>query len=305
MNAFSAITLLLACHSTPETDTANHSDVPYLGEAPAAEAPTFDANDIASAISIAMAQIPDLNAAPIIDVYTSFLDQTTDTCPQWSLYQDYPYWYDNCTTADGVVFEGYGLLVEYDEYEANDYLYTGYQLNSVATLTTTDGQTLTLSGATDLLFATNGAVNIFYSQIPAGTSWQGQSTASWLDDAASPSLYTYYTQDSSTGLRALLVDGSIAVNAGDISDVVLHDVHLLDDPSGSLCSTEPAGMVSVRNTGGQWYDLIFDGPASTAEQVPDALCDGCAVAWFQGQSLGDVCVDFSSLMDWKDVPWQM
>jgi len=301
--------LLFAC-SGGDTDTTKDTtgdsglvQGDYLSEDVDLGSPTFEASTVAAAVDSALSQVLDINAVPVVSLYTAFMDATTESCPQWTTFDEYPVWLDSCTTEDGVTFDGYGLMLEYDGFESDGAIYSGYQINSLGAMSAPDGSTLTLAGAVDLLYAVGKGYEVFYTNISDGTAWDGAATGTWLDWGINPAMYFYALRDTTSGARSVQVSGSVSIEDGDISAVVFDGLYLLDDPSGTLCSAEPSGMISILSAEGQWYDLVFDGPTEDNTTVPEETCDGCATAWFKGEALGEACVDFSALVDWDDNPW--
>ena len=66
-------------------------------------------------------------------------------------------------------------------------------------------------------------------------------------------------------------------------------VHTSDE-----CPDEPVGRVSLRDTGGVWYDLVFTPTNDLEEQI----CDGCGTLYLRGLETieyGEVCPDFSTI----------
>ncbi|MFT4976967.1 MAG: hypothetical protein ACI8S6_002872 [Myxococcota bacterium] len=300
------ILFLLACSGDASDDSGSDalSEGPYLSDEVDFEAPAFDASSVSAAVDGALSQALAINAVPVVTIYSAFMDAATADCPQWTTYEDLPVWVDSCTTADGIAFEGYGLMIEYDGMtDADGTTYSGYQISSVSSMAAPDGSSLTIAGSADLLYGVNGAYEVFYTNVSEGTRWAGGVTDSWLDWGINPSMYLYALRDTASGARSIQLAGSVSIDDGGVSAVVFDDLYLIDDPSGTVCSAEPSGMISILSSEGQWYDLVFDGPTEDNDLVPDSLCDGCATAWFKGESLGEACVDFSVLTDWDDNPW--
>jgi hypothetical protein len=61
--------------------------------------------------------------------------------------------------------------------------------------------------------------------------------------------------------------------------------------------------VSLRDSDGNWYDVVFDGPILYDDVIDPAVCDGCGEAWYRGEPMGTVCADFNALVDWEVSPW--
>ena len=66
---------------------------------------------------------------------------------------------------------------------------------------------------------------------------------------------------------------------------------------------EPGGTIGVRVADGSWYDVQFHGPTDAKPEVAPKDCDGCGDAFYRGEPLGTVCVDFSAWTGWGAAPW--
>ncbi len=151
---------------------------------------------------------------------------------------------------------------------------------------------------------------LYYSGISGGFAWNGDGVeGSWLADGETPDLVMAAGFLDSLEGKFLTLEGGVTDLSGAIDTIVMSDVSLYDQILGSYmlgnaCPEEISGIVSFRDTGGQWVGVIFDGP--TQEDPGDSdLCDGCGRAWYLGEPLGAVCPDFSSLLDWPlgNRPW--
>ena len=104
-------------------------------------------------------------------------------------------------------------------------------------------------------------------------------------------------------LELVEVDGGLSGLGGDLDTVVFDAVTIFDESLGSTCPTEPGGVVSVRDVSGDWYDVVFDGPTEYGDESDPDLCDGCGAAYYRGEYLGQVCSDFTGMLDWEGTPW--
>ncbi len=302
-------TLLLACgEDAPEPaaeDTGTDSalpaeEAPYLADPDGSEAPDFSSDDVAAAVEDALILITQLDVEPIVSVYDALLDQSDSSCPLWSDYKGTPLWYDTCTADSGVRFDGYGLAQPWEGTDdGSGNLWWGTQLYSIATITDADGQVFTTGGsAASLSGVSADGAELTYKVIEGGFSWDGPEAAgTWLDRGITPTLAWYSGRDPGSGGQVITVSGSITIDEGPIAAVVLDSIYLTDEILGSSCGEEPSGTISVLDSEGRWYDLIFDGPTDAVPEVPADVCDGCATAWYRGAPLGEACVDFSVLRD--------
>ena len=80
--------------------------------------------------------------------------------------------------------------------------------------------------------------------------------------------------------------------------------------AGELASGSPAlsllpGIEAahlLRDAEGRWLSILFDVDAETWA-VDEGACDGCGAVWWQGQEIGEACIDASVLLDWEERPW--
>jgi hypothetical protein len=296
------LSLLTACGEPADTDTGQaDTTAPYLADPTGEDAPSFSSEDVAGAVQEALSLIMQVDGAPVIAAYESLLSQTDSGCPLWTDYKGTPLWYDTCTTDAGVRFEGYGLALAWDGTDdGSGNIWTGTQLYSAGTITDADGHTFTAGGSAGSLtgYSAEGA-QLHYTYVEDGFGWDGPEAAgTWLTWGLSPTLVWYTVRDPGSGGKAIILSGSVGMESGPISAVVLDGLYLVEESLGSSCGIEPSGTISLLDAEGHWYDLIFDGPTDAQPEVPAEVCDGCATAWYRGSALGEACVDFSVLTDW-------
>ena len=130
----------------------------------------------------------------------------------------------------------------------------------------------------------------------------GEAVDTWLGDGLDPdfTLYGYVTTGPVGGGRLMYLDGGFGGIEGGWA-VAFDENQIAQASLGVDCATELSGTVGVRTPEGQWVDIVFDGNPEGA--VPAASCDGCGVGFVQGEVVGDVCVDATSVLDWEQSPW--
>ena len=117
----------------------------------------------------------------------------------------------------------------------------------------------------------------------------------------SPSVLLYGIQyDLGGPANYVYLDGSVA----DISDaataVRFDDLAIGSMDLGLACDLEPTDALAVRDASGTWWEVRFDYD-ERGRLTGD--CDGCGGVWTGETYHGDVCADFSPLMDWEESPW--
>ena len=74
--------------------------------------------------------------------------------------------------------------------------------------------------------------------------------------------------------------------------------------AGIGCEIEPSGSMSFFLPDIGWLDFKLDGPTNEnwGETTPE--CDGCTSAFLKGIPIGEICLDFESLLDWNTNPFE-
>ena len=311
--------LLLSCGGTLDVDTGEAVEPsPWIVEEGEVAQPTLTEADMEGALEELMVRVRGLHATPVLDVYDALMDHTEAYCPNWYEADGNAYWFDECTTGNGTHFSGYGFGLVYDGYEnpEDGYVYDARTFNGVAEITDPQGDVFVSGGSAYVYEITpmesTGADphTLYYSGISGGFAWSGGGVeGSWLADGETPDLLMSAGYLDNLEGRFLTLEGGVTDLSGEFDTIVMSDVSLYDELLGSYmlgnaCPEEVSGIVSFRDPGGQWVDVIFDGP--TQEDPGDSdLCDGCGRAWYLGEPLGAVCPDFTGLLNWPlgDRPW--
>ena len=308
MRAFPLLIALASCDPGGTVEVVQPSEYIYEAEEP--DIQPLDVDELTTAINDALDLIPSLSADPVLAAYDEVMQYQDSYCPAYYTTEDGTYWYDNCSAA-GSSYAGYAFTEDFEDY-VDEYgnISSGRTLAGGASITTPDGDVFNASGAaavyttevpTDNLLATTIVLN--------GTfEWTGDSGAgTWLQTGSKPDLEmaAYLTEPTppyTEGGRGLYVAGAITDVSGAGSVVSFTDFWLANAMLGAPCSDEPVGTLSVRSPEGAWYDVVFDG-AYEGETVDAQDCDGCGEAYFRGEKLGKVCVDFDRALDWEVSPW--
>lgn len=281
---------------------------PYIFEEDAPPVAELDAAELEVAIESAVALALTLNAGPVFPAYDAAMAGAEEACPAYYSAEGSRYWYDSCTASSGAIYSGYSFYQLYDDFDAGDgSLYDGQAVYGVAQIVTPDGYTYEAGGSAQNLVASGLGYTYFSSVIAGSFSWNGPEAAgTWLETGVSPDITMLGYTAPGYG-NYMLLDGGLSglggLDASLLDTVVFDSVLLFSAALGSSCPTEPGGVVSVRDDSGNWYDVVFDGPTESGEVSDPDLCDGCGSAWFRGEPLGEVCADFSRLLDWEVSPW--
>ncbi len=244
-----------------------------------------------------------------IQAYTEAMAWEDTYCPYH--YEDYlelygyDYWYGGCSTESGGKYDGYGYGYQYTEpVDTGLYFYWTYGwLGGELGIEHPDGSRLDLAGyfyAQDYEIAAN---RYQYSQLAGSILWVGpEFEGTWLERGLSANLILSSGANDTTGTY-LSIDGGLSGYDGESSAVWFDGVLMAQESRGHDCEVEPSGVISVRQSDGLWIDVVFDGANSIGGEVFPAACDGCGVAWVEGDQVGEVCPDLSVLTAWTGRPW--
>jgi hypothetical protein len=278
---------------------------PYIVEE-AEEGPvaSFSEADLEAAITDALSAALGLTAAPVFASYAQVMDNEDSGCPNYYDYGDNTYWYDQCTAEDGTSFQGYSFYYRYVDFYSEGLLYNGDSLYGVARVADADGNVFEAGGSASNLRGEAEGYTYFQSVVQGSFSWTGpEAEGTWMTEDLAPDVNMYGILASAYDARAFYLDGGVSGLGGVFETVVMEDVFMMDGILGGICPTEPGGLISARDDDGNWYDVVLDGMID-AEDTPDPqFCDGCGTAYFRGEEIGSVCIDFSVLVGWGDSPW--
>lgn len=247
-----------------------------------------------------------LSAQPVFEAYQSSLEGADTTCPDWYEQDGNVFWYSQCTSDDGTRFDGYGFTYIYDQEDVfgDGNLWDAEVISGAATITRADGGMFHYGGQASLAQGLNEeySADLYYSAVAGSFLWESaDATSSWITSGASP-VFTIYGLDYPHYGRYLYLSGS-ASGLGAVASAVDTDALVIGDTTtGFPCDLEPAGTVAVRSSDGLWVEVVFDVDPDDYSMTGD--CDGCGTATFEGDVLGQVCADFTPLLDWEgSTPW--
>jgi hypothetical protein len=215
-------------------------------------------------------------------------------------------WYGGCTAESGARYEGYGYRLGYRDYEISGQVYNGDAVFGQADMVSASGESFRLGGtAYDLEIDVPSEQYTSWLNLIEGTfSWEGQSgLETWLDGDLAPALTVQAFYSDLYQGNLMVLDGGVTGFDGAIDTVVMDNLTFVSRSLGNTCPQEPGGVLSLRDAGGEWVDLLFDGPAEIGAPVDADACDGCGTLYHRGEVLGTACADLSDLLDWTSQPW--
>ena len=307
MRTLSLFLLVAGCSETGSVLVDNPS--PYIYDAEDQPHANLDISELAVTIQAALDLIGDLSAEPILAAYDEVMQFQDGYCPAYYATDDGTYWYDNCSV-EGSSYAGYAFTEDYDQIDDGyGNLITGRSLFGGATITTPTGDRFNASGGAGVFFTEVPADGLTaVTQVINGTfEWTGASgNGTWLQTDVRPDLEmaSYLTEPNELlgAGKGLYITGAITNVTQTGSVVSFTDYWQTNEGLGATCEAEPHGTVSVRAEDGSWYDVVFDGDWDGSPVDPDA-CDSCGRAFFRGDRIGEVCVDFSEGLNWEVSPW--
>ncbi len=269
--------------------------------------PDLTLDEVGLAVSEAVSAFVEVDPADWFAAYQEAASWQDDDCPYYIPdYQDtygYWYWYDACTSGSGASYSGYAYGVIYDPLWSGDYYYHDYGwIYGDFASDLPDGQSLDFSGYSyNYRRDHTSGQRYWYASMTGDVVWTGPDFAgTWLSETWSLDFtidavgYEQYPDYSARGLS-----GGISGLDGTANAIYFSDVWFGTETAGSTCPDEPSGLVRIRDDAGEWYELLFHGPAESGGSSFPEDCDGCGEVWFRGTYLGDACPSFTPLHDWN------
>jgi hypothetical protein len=293
--------------TSPGTEPEPEAPSPYIG--PEGEPPvaTADLSEIEAAAQAALDGVRALNGRPVQTAYEVAMLGQEGACPDYYANDYGTYWYDTCTSSLGSTFSGYAFAYFEDDYydEANDLTYSFWQVYGGGTVVDAVGL-LELSGSAFWLegSTSDNAASLWQTSVAGTFSYDGPEAAgTWLaGDGNDPDLYMYATRYNMYDANYLYIDGGYS-GFGEVGWAAsFADLELMDALVGTSCPEEPGGTMAIRAGDGGWYDLLFQG-ATSYSAADDDGCDGCADVFFEGDKIGQACVDIAGVIGWDGAPW--
>ncbi len=304
------LTILACSGGAVLDDTVDDTPAPYIDPDTEVTPPTLDAGEVQAVIDETFASLWDFQPQPVLDAYEAADADSDGDCP--IVYPDYDvdygdawYWFETCTSDAGAHYTGFVYAVSFSDWEQDGVIYDGGGMAAAGEVTDAAGRVWEGSGT---VYGYEGASTdgstFINALIMDGTwSWDGDDGGSWMSTGIEPGFtgYTWWSADLGGG--AVVMDGGLFGLEGPLDTVVMDGMTLYDEVFAPSCALEPSGTISVRDTEGRWFDVTFDGGDDLEDVVTPEWCDGCGGAWFEGTYVGEVCLDFSTLLDWEERPW--
>lgn len=246
----------------------------------------------------------ELDALGFADAFRAAIGELGDgSCPEYVQRETEgtTVWYsDRCTDEGGTTYDGFGLDFRYEYGEVGGVpTYDEYgQLNGY--VEAPDGARIGGYGQ----FFGGAGVEL------GGTYWyQGvRGLLEWRRSEGAETWFDRYPQGHATrgaGLgaegRYVSVSGAVPLELDGVDAASVGEAGVWMDADGRYCGTDQDFVISVHQTSGPWYEVVFEQPAGL---VRDGVCRLCGTVFAGDAGLGLACVDFGPLLlGWEGAPW--
>lgn len=270
----------------------------------------FDLVSIEDDINEVLPQLRNYNADPVVSSYFDVMSYADPYCPASYVDNGNAFWYGECESSGGMTYNGY---LFYNTYSEMDFFEDG----GVWDVTVVSGVTDMIYPSTENRVHWGGdaylAEGVSFDGYPVyfsllnGSFWD-QNQEGWLSEGYNSNLMLYgmrfeFEELSATALYvqgSLNLDGNSFGELSSISAVNFNELLTYPELIGFPCEIEPLGILSVRTKDGNWLDITFD---VETDWEMSGECDGCGTAYHNGEEIGEICIDNSSLIDWEERPW--
>lgn len=304
---------LLACTGggvTVDGPGDGDTPAPYIDPAIETEVPSLDVTTVQDAVDAVFQTLWDFQPQPVLAAYDAANADADGDCPlvfpDYNVdYGDAWYWSEPCTSDAGAAYAGFVYGVSFTDWAQDGATYTGGGMAAAGEVVDADGRVWKGSGTVyGYAGGTDDGSYLINALIMEGTwSWDGDNGSSWMSTGLEPGFNAYTTWVPAVGAGAVYIDGGLFGLEGELDTVVLDGFALYGEGLAPTCALEPSGTLSVRDVEGHWFDVTFDGPEQLEDPVNADWCDGCGGAWYEGSYVGEICLDFTSLLDWEERPW--
>ena len=302
MNPTTLMLVMLACGGSEprEAKDTETETGPYITVAPEIDPPDTTDATLSAGIEESILAILSFDFAPIEAGYATAMAGQDPACPVWSSDGDTDFWFATCTSENGTSFEGFGAMIDYSTWPAEDgWTYHGTFINSISTIATPSGETFTGGGESyDISGVHEEGWEFNNFGISAGYLWTGpEAEDTWME--STPILDFVATTQRAGDYRTIELSGSIS-DIESVQAVVFDGLYAVHTTLEDGCTREPSGNVAVLDPDGNWFDLQSNGMNNEGVLDPETGCDGCGTAWFQGYPLFEVCPNFDEMYGWAD-----
>ena len=261
--------------------------------------PDVDFESLETHLEAMLHQARAFSSEPFVDAYVQLLEEADSNCPQWYVNAvGDSYWSDNCTTAQGAHFEGYGSPVQSmtDFEDEGGNIWETTTAWGAGSIQGADGRRIVLNGGG--VNASDG-VNADGHPIYFRSMGQGAAVSGHEEDwhAVSPAFQTFAMRLGEG--RLIHMSGSYPT---DLGHLLIDGLNMFD--LWGACLEEPYGSISFYLPDVGWLDMRMAGTNADEIEAETPDCDGCLDVTHKGVLLGQVCLDFSVILDWDETPWE-
>lgn len=248
-----------------------------------------------------------LNSGIIPAIYEDAATWGDDRCPVYHVQSDTTaYWESICSTGDGASFHGDVFYSIVDGVDRAGQSYQRHELFTHSRITRADGASF--RGAGNVIVgerSTEDGKKTFTSYtLGVFSATTELAEGEWISEGVENNLNSSYEVKATGAPQSASIDGSVGGLGGTYVAASFTNFKLGSAESGWLCEGEPSGSLSMRTEDGDWLTLFFETPDAQGSLPKDpSACDGCGTVGFEGERLGEVCLDLSPLLAWEDAPW--
>lgn len=283
--------LAFACAGTDD----DSAPLAYQVDDPAPLSPELEAEDAERAVASVFAAALSYDANDAHRALDAVMTGADEACPRVdSSPEGGSIWDDNCTASTGATFDG--VLASYTVSEP----YYARAVTGEATVALADGTVFVIAGGASTQIAEGRE---WVSDIEGVVRYSAAEDGSWLAEGVDLNFSFAAAVGDAGTVETVQLDGTVGELGDDVVSAVSFDQLVVSDASDFPCADEPAGGLAVRDAAGVWTELVFDVVSADDGYSLTGECDGCGHLWYDGEDLGEVCVDPSPLLGVTPPEW--
>ena len=269
--------------------------------------PSLNAEQLGALAPEALTMALEFDSDAVMAAYQDLFALADATCPEVVNEGMATYWYGDCTTANGTVFDGVVRVRQLQDTPENGGIATGVVFS-------TEGQALRIVAADGRYFSASAYLDarvadydgqLVYSTYFSGVVETDAATAAgnrWMSGGVRGAMGRYASDDGNG--RFMSLSGSFSVPPdGALAGAGATAMALTELTVISYGCVGLQGAFGVRDAEGAWHEGLF---APGEDPTPEQVCDSCGDASFQQQALGEFCSEaspFETVINWEVTPW--
>ncbi len=296
----------LACKEPPAPADEPELPTPYEHALDDGVSEEIDLAQLETEMQAVVDDLLQMNATLAYPAFDVALGWADEVCPEFKYLTETTTYYDGmCETRDGTSFYGDAFYAVREGSDPDGTTWERVDLFAHTRITAPSGEMYYSAGpALDSHVTRPDGSREHRSELLGVHSSNLEAAEGWVGAGIINDLTIMATSMTIGDPQKVTVTGALDGLDGQWPSAWVESLQIGSTATDWACDGEPYGALWMRSQGGTWVKVSFDTLSSGGQAPEDTTrCDGCGAVTVHGEELGEVCLDFSPLTDWKDSPW--